>query len=302
MIPKETLLKGIGLHKWHRLIFCALAILFWLNFPLNVQGQTKYDVVLFTGKEENLNPRQNHYITMLNDEIVSLMANKGIPLVKEVDMPKGHRSFIKDHAVRFYVKITLTFTHAGVGMQFKFFNTGWREDSTTFKETLDGRYSKGFAAKNLDNDLTLLKREFTSRIIPTIFFFMSKEKGERLLASCIWPDIDDAALNQSSREVTIHYHEHLQTINPGNKYLIKGIDRTEFTHYCLGTEPDALPLKGAYDHVVYGYLTGKGSIDLYWEGAKNSYQNRKETSLQASTDSEIAREIAQKVFEIAPIQ
>jgi hypothetical protein len=302
MIPKETLSQGIGRHKWHRLIFCGLATLLWLNIPLNAPAQTKYDIVLFTEKGGNLNPRQYHYIAMLNDEIVSLMARKGIPLVKMVDMPKGHRSFIKDHAVRFYIKITLTFTHAGVGMQFKFFNTGWRENSTTFKETLGGQYSKGFAAKNLDLDLTILKREFTARIIPTIFFFMSKDKGERLLASCIWPDIDDDALNQSSREVTIHYHEHLQTLNPDNKYLIKGIDRTEFTHYCLGTEPMELPLKGAYDHIVYGYLTGKGSIDLYWEGSKNLYQNRKETSLQASTDSEIAREIAQKVFEIAPIQ
>ena len=72
--------------------------MYWLNFIPNAQGQTKCDIFLFIEKDDNLDPRQNQYLTMLHDEIVSLMEEKGIPLVevpskaelgKSVKLPVG---------------------------------------------------------------------------------------------------------------------------------------------------------------------------------------------------------------------
>ena len=267
------------------ILIAAVAVL-----PLSVRGAALFAVpipktILLTEKDVI----HDLWLNDLEQRVADSLSEIGIKLVDQADMPDGFIPYLRKHRVRSYLRAELHRDDSAVAVRFEL-----REATRALDP--DAEEDRSICPPHsLIGPLEEARREVL-RLLPRIKAYITEPGREHLLANCISPDVSDDELLKLGKALTVRYHEHLQKTPLGEKYSIFGISPLAFNARCRESEQADDPLD--YRHVVYGYLTDEGGVDLFWQEGDDWESAR--LLLQGADEEVKAREIADKLIELEP--
>ncbi len=260
-------------------------------------------ILLTERPQENLSTEESDYLDNLEEEVIEEFEEAEFQHIdqSQASLSEKFKSGEDNYLVRAEFWI-----HTG-GIKIKLFVFKVEVDSASTVLGQEKIWSYPIVLGALDQDIEdhvgRIHRDLGGHFLPSIEFYMASAAETRLLANCIWAqDTDDTTMAQLSEFTTLRYYKILIT-TLGTRYRIKGIGRSEYKHICKGSGDFEHPQARAYDHVIYGFLTGgedQPHVNLLWKRNDGGVPKEVDFILSGRDGMSVTEEISRGVLQIAP--
>lgn len=267
-------------------------------------AQQQQAVMFRIVKQDDLEGREDKYINFLARKIAEYLRPVEINVRFNTQRMQMVKEITQLGASKFFIEAHFSVVGPGIGVEMHVGEVVRKSASKEVEIIMksDPPYTFGLSNVDIRDDLRTAKHHIKIAFLPTIDAMMHDDNRERIFAHCIMPsDRDNSFLSDLSRYVTHRYDNLLQESPFAERYFVRGWEWDDITDSCFNFERDTGILSSAYHHIVSGFLERKAqTVHILWDTSEQGYLKGREFSLTSQKREDVAREIAEKVIQLAP--